>query len=141
MGFQYVATVVKVVCKLWCYSIYSQPHHLWSFSYVVNIESWSPSSNKESPSSSSVYIPTISATSTDLENISKNHILSYMYVRMNVYDLCVNIYVMIMSSDSVFICVDIPYQVLIPSAVAIAIIFAFILIVISLLCMKKSGIR
>ena len=58
---------------------------------------------------------------------------------MYVYTLYVNVHKMIMSSDSVHI--DNLHPVLIPSAVATAIIFTFVLIVISLLCIKKSGIR
>ena len=44
-----------------------------NISYVVNIESWSPSNSAGSPSNSIVYIPTMSATPTDLDNIGKKH--------------------------------------------------------------------
>ena len=43
------------------------------YSYVVNIESWSPSNSIGSPSNSTVYRPTMSATPTDVENIGKKH--------------------------------------------------------------------
>ena len=43
------------------------------FSYVVDIESWSPSNSLGSLSSSTVYRPTTSTTPTDLEDIGKKH--------------------------------------------------------------------
>ena len=43
-----------------------------TFSYVVNIESWSPSNSIGSPSYSTVYRPTMSAMPTDLD-VGKKH--------------------------------------------------------------------
>ena len=97
---------------------------MWYYSYVVNIERWSPSNSIGSPSNSTVYIhvPTMSSTPTDLEdNGMKHNSTCTQYV---------NIHMMI--SDSVL--VGLPYRVLIPSVVATAIIFVFVLIVIMVLC-------
>ena len=52
---------------------------MWCFSYVVNIESWSPSNSIGCPSNSAVYRPTMSATPTDLEDMGKKHNSIHVY--------------------------------------------------------------
>ena len=42
-------------------------------SYVVNIESWSPINSIGCPSISTVYMPTMSAMPTDVEDMGKKH--------------------------------------------------------------------